>query len=93
MYMAMATSTDKAQDLEVPFAEALPPHLKGVLAELHRLDMAAAQMQPPDLVDDERAQGWIVSVQEPVIGLEVLERKVIDLITAAVVRGPWVRPG
>lgn len=81
----------QGQHLQVLLAQAIPPHLKGVLTELDRLDMAAAQVQPPDLIDDERAQGRILCAQEPLVGLEVLEGEVVDLVTAALIRIAGVR--
>ena len=83
----------QGQHLHVFLAKAVPPCLEGVLAELHRLDMAAAQVQSPDLVDDERAQRGVLRIQEPLVGLEVLERQVVDLIAAAFVRVAGVRVG
>ena len=63
----------QGQDLEVLRTEPLPPDLEGILSEPGRLGMAAAQLQPPHLVDDEAAQLRIARVQEAAIGLEVLQ--------------------
>jgi len=76
----------QGQHLEVVLAEAFPPHVERVLAEPHRLDMAATQVQSPDLVDDELTQFRILGTQEPVFGLEVLQGKVIDLVIASRIR-------
>jgi len=48
------------QHLQVIFAEAFPPYSQRVLTELQRLDMGAAQPQPPYLVDDEVAQCQVI---------------------------------
>ena len=53
--------------------------------------MAAAQVQPPDLVDDEGSQRRILRMQEPVVGLEVLKGQVVVPVTAAVIRVTRVR--
>ena len=83
----------QGQDLEILRTEPLPPHLKGVLPEPGRLGMAAAQLQPPHLVDDEAAQRRIAGVQEAAIGLEVLQRQVVGGVVGGPVRVTRVRLG
>jgi len=76
----------QGQHLEVALAEAFPPYAQRTLTELQRLDMGSAQPQSPYLIDDQVAQGCGIGVQEPVIGLEMLKRQIVDRVSAAVIR-------
>ena len=69
----MATSTARVSTCEVIRAEPFPPHPQRVLAEPHRLDVPAAQVQSPYLVDDEAPQGRIGRVEEVALGLQMLQ--------------------
>ena len=60
------------QHPQVILAMTFPPCLKDILAELHCLNMRAAQVQSPHLVDNEVAQRLVISAQEPAIRLKVL---------------------
>jgi hypothetical protein len=60
------------QHPQVILSMAFPPYPESFLAELHRLDMGASQVQSSHLVDDEVTECLIGSEQESVIGLEML---------------------
>jgi len=75
----------QGQHLGVVLSEPVAPYRKGVLAEFRRFDVPAAQVQSPDLIDDERAKCLILRTQEPVVGLQVLKREIIDLVVSTVI--------
>ena len=77
----------QGQHLKVIMTQAFPPYSHRFLTELHRLYMTTPQMQAPHLVDDEVAKGRVSRMQKPLIGLEVLQRKIIGLVAAAVI---WI---
>jgi hypothetical protein len=81
----------QGQDLRVVLAETLPPYLKGVKSELHRLYVPAAQVQSSDLADDECAQCRVLRAQESRVGLEVLQGEVIDRVIGQLIGVTWVR--
>ena len=72
--------------MQVARAEPVPPHPAYVLAEPRRLDVTTAQVQPPHLVDDEAAQGRVGRVEEAALGLQVLQRQVVDRVEVAAIR-------
>ena len=84
--IAIATSTAMVSTCRSSPAEPVPPHLQRILSELHRLDVAAAQVQSPHLVDDQAAQGRVGGVEEAAIGLKMLQGQVIDRVVATAVR-------
>jgi hypothetical protein len=61
------------QRLEVEVIVLVLPCLQDVPSEPHRLYVGAAQVQPPDLVDDQAAQVRIVQAEETVLGLEMMQ--------------------
>jgi hypothetical protein len=76
----------QCQRLQVVLFKALMPHRQGILAELHRLDMGATQLQSPHLLDYEIPQLRIARIQEPVVRFEMLKGQVVDDVIVGVIR-------
>ena len=91
--MAIATSTAMVSTSRSSGPSRSRHTLQGLLPEPGRLGMAAAQVQPSHLVDDEAAQRRIAGLQEAAIGLEVLQRQVVDRVVGGPVGVTRVRLG
>src|SRR5512146_563146 len=83
----------QCQYLQVGLSKALLPYYPGILAELHRLDMRAAQVQPAHLRDDQIPQRWLASSQEPLAGLELFKEKNVSDVLVRVNRSALPRYG
>src|SRR5512146_473560 len=83
----------QCQYLQVGLSKALLPYSPGILAELHRLDMSAAQVQSAHLLDDQIPQGWIAGFQEPVVGFEMLKGQIVSDVIVRVIRIARARSG
>ena len=84
-YIATATSTAIVSAFRSSSPWRVPPYLQSILAELHRLDMRAPQVQSPHLVDNEVTQRRVSSEQEPAIRLKMLEGQIVGRVAAALI--------